>query len=259
MDERVPGVTVPPETIERIEQADDESEAAYELALEQARAALATPGIRGIHLTDFRRDGALSRLCQDLGLTRKEERKRMHTVLSSPSTEVVIGPDRPFCIIGERINPTGRKTFAGGRAGDLSQVVKDVEEQAAMGAHVLDVNMGVRSPTRQIFCLARSPSCRSTPTCRSYRLLDRRGARSRPGRVRRQGPRQLGHLRARAARARAATRQAARSGGHLPRQRRDGHSPDGGRAARDLQAPRRDRPRRATRSRSRTWSSTRSR
>ena len=75
MDERVPGVTVPPETIERIEQADDESEAAYELALEQARAALATPGIRGIHLTDFRRDGALSRLCQDLGLTRKEERE----------------------------------------------------------------------------------------------------------------------------------------------------------------------------------------
>ncbi len=68
----------------------------------------------------------------------------MHTVLSSPSREVVIGPDRPFCIIGERINPTGRKTFAEElRAGDLSQVVKDVEEQAAMGAHVLDVNMGV--------------------------------------------------------------------------------------------------------------------
>ena len=74
MDERVPGVTVPPETIERVEQADDESEAAYELALEQARAALATPGIRGIHLTDFRRDGALSRLCHDLGFSPKEER-----------------------------------------------------------------------------------------------------------------------------------------------------------------------------------------
>jgi 5-methyltetrahydrofolate--homocysteine methyltransferase len=68
----------------------------------------------------------------------------MHTVLRSASKEVVIGPDRPFCIIGERINPTGRKRFAEQlRAGDLSQVVADVEEQVAMGAHVLDVNMGV--------------------------------------------------------------------------------------------------------------------
>ena len=68
----------------------------------------------------------------------------MHTVLSSRSRQVVIGPDQPFCIIGERINPTGRKAFAEQlREGDLSQVVADVEEQVAMGAHVLDVNMGV--------------------------------------------------------------------------------------------------------------------
>jgi 5-methyltetrahydrofolate--homocysteine methyltransferase len=68
----------------------------------------------------------------------------MHTVLKSRSREVVIGPDQPFCIIGERINPTGRKAFADAlREGDLSQVVTDVDEQVAMGAHVLDVNMGV--------------------------------------------------------------------------------------------------------------------
>lgn len=68
----------------------------------------------------------------------------MHTVLGSKSREVVIGPDRPFCIIGERINPTGRKAFAEAlRAGDLSEVVTDVEDQVAAGAHVLDVNMGV--------------------------------------------------------------------------------------------------------------------
>jgi 5-methyltetrahydrofolate--homocysteine methyltransferase len=68
----------------------------------------------------------------------------MHTVLRSPSRTVVIGPDQPFCIIGERINPTGRKAFAEQlRSGDLSQVVADVEEQVAGGAHVLDVNMGV--------------------------------------------------------------------------------------------------------------------
>jgi 5-methyltetrahydrofolate--homocysteine methyltransferase len=68
----------------------------------------------------------------------------MHTVLRSASSEVVIGSDQPFCIIGERINPTGRKAFAEQlRDGDLSQVVADVEEQVARGAHVLDVNMGV--------------------------------------------------------------------------------------------------------------------
>jgi 5-methyltetrahydrofolate--homocysteine methyltransferase len=68
----------------------------------------------------------------------------MHTVLRSRSEQVTIGPDQPFCIIGERINPTGRKAFAEAlRAGDLSEIVKDVEDQVAMGAHVLDVNMGV--------------------------------------------------------------------------------------------------------------------
>ena len=68
----------------------------------------------------------------------------MHTVLRSASKKVTIGPDQPFCIIGERINPTGRKAFGEAlREGDLSQVVVDVNEQVAMGAHVLDVNMGV--------------------------------------------------------------------------------------------------------------------
>ncbi|GAA3445206.1 dihydropteroate synthase [Planomonospora venezuelensis] len=68
----------------------------------------------------------------------------MHTVLRSRTREVVIGPDRPFCVIGERINPTGRTKFAEAlRAGDLSQVVADVERQVAAGAHVLDVNAGV--------------------------------------------------------------------------------------------------------------------
>ena len=68
----------------------------------------------------------------------------MHTTVSSPSKTVVIGDDQPFCIIGERINPTGRKAFQEQlRAGDLSQVLVDVDEQIAGGAHVLDVNMGV--------------------------------------------------------------------------------------------------------------------
>ncbi|GIH92086.1 dihydropteroate synthase [Planobispora siamensis] len=68
----------------------------------------------------------------------------MHTVLRSRTREVIVGHDRPFCVIGERINPTGRAKFAEAlRAGDLSQVVVDVERQVAAGAHVLDVNAGV--------------------------------------------------------------------------------------------------------------------
>jgi 5-methyltetrahydrofolate--homocysteine methyltransferase len=67
----------------------------------------------------------------------------MRTVLSSASQEAVIGPAEPFCIIGERINPTGRKAFqAELRAGDLSRLETDVAEQVAGGAMVLDVNLG---------------------------------------------------------------------------------------------------------------------
>src|SRR5436190_16332759 len=67
----------------------------------------------------------------------------METVLESPSRRVVIGPDRPFCVIGERINPTGRKAFqAELQAGDLSRIEVDVAEQIAGGADMLDVNVG---------------------------------------------------------------------------------------------------------------------
>ena len=67
----------------------------------------------------------------------------MHTVVRSASREVIIGSDQPFCIIGERINPTGRKKFQEElRAGDLSSVEVDVKAQVAGGATMLDVNMG---------------------------------------------------------------------------------------------------------------------
>ena len=67
----------------------------------------------------------------------------MHTVVRSASREVIIGSDQPFCIIGERINPTGRKKFQEElRAGDLSSVEIDVKAQVAGGATMLDVNMG---------------------------------------------------------------------------------------------------------------------
>ena len=66
------------------------------------------------------------------------------TVVASPTREVRIGFDRPFVIIGERINPTGRKVLAEEMArGDYSRVEADAIAQVAAGAHMLDVNAGV--------------------------------------------------------------------------------------------------------------------
>ncbi|MCG4452845.1 dihydropteroate synthase [Pseudomonas sp. MMS21-TM103] len=66
------------------------------------------------------------------------------TIISSLKKEVVIGFERPFVVIGERINPTGRKLLAAEMAaGDFSRVVEDVQAQLAAGAHMLDVNAGI--------------------------------------------------------------------------------------------------------------------
>ncbi len=66
------------------------------------------------------------------------------TVISSATREVVIGFDRPFVIIGERINPTGRKLLAAEMAaGDYSRVEADAVAQVEAGAHMLDVNAGI--------------------------------------------------------------------------------------------------------------------
>ena len=68
----------------------------------------------------------------------------MDTVLRARSKTVTIGAGQPFCIIGERINPTGRKKLAEElRGGDLSTVAADTEAQVAAGADMLDVNAGI--------------------------------------------------------------------------------------------------------------------
>ncbi len=66
------------------------------------------------------------------------------TVIESKTKTAVIGFDEPFCVIGERINPTGRKKLAAElEAGDFSTVESDAVAQVAAGATVLDVNAGV--------------------------------------------------------------------------------------------------------------------
>lgn len=71
-------------------------------------------------------------------------KKMTETILSSPNQEVRIGFERPFVVIGERINPTGRKILAAEmKQGDFSRVEADAIAQVAAGAQMLDVNAGI--------------------------------------------------------------------------------------------------------------------
>ncbi len=71
-------------------------------------------------------------------------RHPLETTISSEKKTVVIGPGRPLVIIGERINPTGRKDLAEAlERGDLRAVQKEAIAQAEAGAHILDVNVGI--------------------------------------------------------------------------------------------------------------------
>ena len=66
------------------------------------------------------------------------------TIISSHKKEIIIGFDQPFCIIGERINPTGRKLMSEEmKNGDYSRVLSDALSQVEAGAHMLDVNAGI--------------------------------------------------------------------------------------------------------------------
>lgn len=69
MDDAVPGISIPADTIARVAGAGDKdaiAEESYLLTLELSRHALSLPGVSGIHITDFRHDGSLARLVEDL-------------------------------------------------------------------------------------------------------------------------------------------------------------------------------------------------
>ena len=69
MNEKVPGISVPQDVIDRVEKASDQAEEAYQQTLEFSKHALSLPGVRGLHVTDFRHDDTLDRLMRDLGRT----------------------------------------------------------------------------------------------------------------------------------------------------------------------------------------------
>ena len=93
------------------------------------------------------------------------------TIVASATREIIIGFDQPFCVIGERINPTGRKKLAAEMvAGNFETVIKDALEQAACGATMLDVNAGVTAvdpnETEPACWCRRWRSSRTSSTCR---------------------------------------------------------------------------------------------
>ncbi len=91
-----------------------------------------------------------------------------NTVVSSASKDVVIGFEQPFVVIGERINPTGRKLLAEEmKNGDYSRVESDALAQIAAGAQILDVNAGAIADEPRVLaeCVRLLQSISDTPLC----------------------------------------------------------------------------------------------
>ncbi|MCH8160157.1 MAG: dihydropteroate synthase, partial [Proteobacteria bacterium] len=97
------------------------------------------------------------------------------TVISSKTKDVIIGFEQPFVVIGERINPTGRKLLAAEmKAGDLSRVEADTRAQVAAGAHILDVNAGIPladEPAILAQCIRLVQSITDVPLCIDSSIL----------------------------------------------------------------------------------------
>jgi methylenetetrahydrofolate reductase (NADPH) len=75
IDARVPGISVPAATIDRVERAANPEEACFQVGLELAAHALAQPGVAGLHLISFRREAGIARLCRELGIPTRVERE----------------------------------------------------------------------------------------------------------------------------------------------------------------------------------------
>src|SRR5205814_9158988 len=80
IDEKVPGITVPTDVIERCERAADPEAECFEVACELADAARSLPGVRGLHLISFRKEAGIARLCQRLGISTRESRANSRPV-----------------------------------------------------------------------------------------------------------------------------------------------------------------------------------
>ena len=178
------------------------------------------------------------------------------TVISSATREVVIGFERPFVMIGERINPTGRKILAAEMAaGDFSRVESDALAQVAAGAQMLDVNAGIPLADEPAI-LARAvqlvQSITDVPLSIDSSIVQ--GARGGTRGLQGQAAGQLGHRRGGAPRGGAAAGQEVRRRGGRDLQRRDRHLRGSGRALRGGEEDRPARGRITASRRATSWS-----
>ncbi|MGZ4202089.1 MAG: methylenetetrahydrofolate reductase [Thermoleophilaceae bacterium] len=88
MDEKVPGIEVPGELIERVEAAPDQQPACFDLACELAAHAMSLPGVAGLHLISFRKGAGIAELCTRLGIKPRAEREESHQHAHGPSVAV---------------------------------------------------------------------------------------------------------------------------------------------------------------------------
>ena len=160
MRKNVPGMHVPDALIARLAGAQDQAREGRNICVELIQAIREIRGISGVHIMAYRQEESVAEIVERSGILegrspwypgRDEASHRFSkecimtdTVISSATKEVVIGFNRPFVIIGERINPTGRKILAAEMAdGDFSRVEADARAQVEAGAHMLDVNAGI--------------------------------------------------------------------------------------------------------------------
>jgi 5-methyltetrahydrofolate--homocysteine methyltransferase len=157
----VPGIHIPDAVIARLEGAEKQKQEGKRLCIELIQEIQDIPGVAGVHVMAYRQEELVAEIVHESGVLKgrqpwKKELKpgdggisrraiyMTETVVSSATKEVVIGLDRPFVVIGERINPTGRKLLAEEmRNGDYSRVEADALAQVAAGAQMLDVNAGI--------------------------------------------------------------------------------------------------------------------
>ena len=195
MRKNVPGMHVPDAIIERLKGARDQTREGIKICIELIQAIREIRGISGVHVMAYRQEETVAEIVDQSGVlqgrapwfpardtpTRPEDCNMTDTIISSATKEVIIGFDRPFVIIGERINPTGRKILAAEMAaGDFSRVEADARAQVEAGAHMLDVNAGIPLADEPPYSPAPSNWCSPSRTCRC-RLIRRSSRRSKPG------------------------------------------------------------------------------
>ncbi len=261
MRRNVPGVHIP-DAVVRAWPARRTRQEGATIAVELIQQMRRIKGIAGVHIMAYRmeefvagdrralgRSGVATSLVSRTGPTSfREKGERMtDTVISSATREVVIGFERPFVLIGERINPTGRKMLAAEMAAGRLHARRGRRAGAGGGRRAHARRQRRHPAGRRTGHPGQDHRARAVPGRRAavHRLVDRRCAGGRACRLPGQGAGQLGHGRGRAPRGRAASGKKVRRRGGGNLQRRDRHIARSGRALRGGQEDRaaRRRPR----------------